>query len=286
MYSNLYKAGRVHMDGDACIIDVNEAVERRLMEEVKHRSQLREKETEPVQDGFSEGLNAERVDVLFESDEEAASERAASIKQQEELAKELEATRNELEDVRRQIQQEQEESAKLIEQMKTKALEEANEQGYQEGYQKGLTTVQELQKQCEKERLLQEQEYQQRLQDMEPKLVDILCDVYGHIFGVEVKEHRELVLKLLQDTLMEVDGTGSMMIHVSKEDFSYVQDRKEALLKEAGIQGNSVEIVSDAVLGRAQCMIETESGVYDCSLDTELAELKRRLMLLSYQHSS
>ena len=30
-------------------------------------------------------------------------------------------------------------------------------------------------------------------------------------------------------------------------------------------------------------MIETENGVYDCSLDTELSELTRKLKLLSYE---
>ena len=145
--------------------------------------------------------------------------------------------------------------------------------------------MQELQKQCEDERLQQEQEYQKKLEEMEPLMVDTLCDVYSHIFKVEAKEHKELVLKLLQDTLLKVDGTGSIIIHVAKEDYAYVQEQKGALLEEAGMQSGSVEIVSDAALARAQCMIETEGGVYDCSLDTELAELKRRLMLLAYQKS-
>ena len=91
--------------------------------------------------------------------------------------------------------------------------------------------------------------------------------------------------KLLQDTLLKVDGTGSIIVDVAKEDYAYVQEQKGALLEEAGMQSGSVEIVSDAALARAQCMIETEGGVYDCSLDTELAELKRRLMLLAYQKS-
>ena len=116
-------------------------------------------------------------------------------------------------------------------------------------------------------------------------MVDTLCDVYSHIFKVEAREHKELVLKLLQDTLLKVDGAGSVIIHVAKEDYAYVQEQKAALLEEAGMQSGSVEIVSDATLARAQCMIETEGGVYDCSLDTELAELKRRLILLAYQKS-
>ncbi len=283
MSSNLYKAGFVHLGENARVIDMNEILEQCLKEEAERRS--REPELVAAQDGFTEGLDADKVDVLLEPDAEAASRQNASIQEQEHLNRELEAARNELASLQARIEQEKEQAQLEIEQMKAKAFEEANEQGYQEGYQKGLDSVQELQKQCEAERLQQEQEYQKKLEEMEPVMVDTLCDVYSHIFKVEAREHKELVLKLLQDTLLKVDGTGSIIIHVAKEDYAYVQEQKAALLEEAGMQSGSVEIVSDATLARAQCMIETEGGVYDCSLDTELAELKRRLILLAYQKS-
>ena len=285
MFSNLYKAGFVHLGEDARVIDMNAILEKRLKEEAERRSRQPEHELVAAQDGFTEGLNAEKVDVLLEPDAEAASLQNASIQEQEQLKQEIEEARNELASLQAQIEQEKEQAQLEIDQMKAKAFEEANEQGYQEGYRKGLDSVQELQKQCEDERLQQEQEYQKKLEEMEPLMVDTLCDVYSHIFKVEVKEHKELVLKLLQDTLLKVDGTGSVIVHVAKEDYAYVQEQKAALLEEAGMQSGSVEIVSDAALARAQCMIETEGGVYDCSLDTELAELKRRLMLLAYQKS-
>ena len=285
MFSNLYKAGFVHLGEDARVIDMNAVLEKRLKEEAQRRSREPEHELVAAQDGFTEGLNAEKVDVLLEPDAEAASQQNASIQEQEQLKQKIEEARNELAGLQAQIEQEKEQAQLEIDQMKAKAFEEANEQGYQEGYRKGLDSVQELQKQCEDERLQQEQEYQKKLEEMEPLMVDTLCDVYSHIFKVEAKEHKELVLKLLQDTLLKVDGTGSIIVHVAKEDYAYVQEQKGALLEEAGMQSGSVEIVSDAALARAQCMIETEGGVYDCSLDTELAELKRRLMLLAYQKS-
>lgn len=285
MFSNLYKAGFVHLGEDARVIDMNAILEKRLKEEAQRRSREPEHELVAAQDGFTEGLNAEKVDVLLAPDAEAASQQNASIQEQEQLKQKIEEARNELAGLQAQIEQEKEQAQLEIDQMKAKAFEEANEQGYQEGYRKGLDSVQELQKQCEDERLQQEQEYQKKLEEMEPLMVDTLCDVYSHIFKVEAKEHKELVLKLLQDTLLKVDGTGSIIVHVAKEDYAYVQEQKAALLEEAGMQSGSVEIVSDAALARAQCMIETEGGVYDCSLDTELAELKRRLMLLAYQKS-
>ena len=285
MFSNLYKAGFVHLGEDARVIDMNAILEKRLKEEAERRSRQPEHELVAAQAGFPEGLNAEKVDVLLEPDAEVASQQNASIQEQEQLKQKIEEARNELAGLQAQIEQEKEQAQLEIDQMKAKAFEEANEQGYQEGYRKGLDSVQELQKQCEDERLQQEQEYQKKLEEMEPLMVDTLCDVYSHIFKVEAKEHKELVLKLLQDTLLKVDGTGSIIVHVAKEDYAYVQEQKAALLEEAGMQSSSVEIVSDATLARAQCMIETEGGVYDCSLDTELAELKRRLMLLAYQKS-
>lgn len=285
MFSNLYKAGFVHLGEDARVIDMNAILEKRLKEEAERRSRQPEHELVAAQDGFTEGLNAEKVDVLLEPDAEVASQQNVSIQEQEQLKQEIEEARNELAGLQAQIEQEKEQAQLEIDQMKAKAFEEANEQGYQEGYRKGLDSVQELQKQCEDERLQQEQEYQKKLEEMEPLMVDTLCDVYSHIFKVEAKEHKELVLKLLQDTLLKVDGTGSIIVHVAKEDYAYVQEQKGSLLEEAGMQSGSVEIVSDAALARAQCMIETEGGVYDCSLDTELAELKRRLMLLAYQKS-
>ena len=46
-----------------------------------------------------------------------------------------------------------------------------------------------------------------------------------------------------------------------------------------------MELVEDMTLSRSQCFIETENGIYDCSLDTQLSELKRKLKLLSYERN-
>ena len=175
MFSNLYKAGFVHLGEDARVIDMNAILEKRLKEEAERRSRQPEHELVAAQDGFTEGLNAEKVDVLLEPDAEAASQQNASIREQEQLKQEIEEARNELAGLQAQIEQEKEQAQLEIDQMKAKAFEEANEQGYQEGYRKGLDSVQELQKQCEDERLQQEQEYQKKLEEMEPLMVDTLC---------------------------------------------------------------------------------------------------------------
>ena len=94
LFSNLYKAGFVHLGEDARVIDMNAILEKRLKEEAERRSRQPEHELVAAQDGFTEGLNAEKVDVLLEPDAEVASQQNASIQEQEQLKQEIEEARN------------------------------------------------------------------------------------------------------------------------------------------------------------------------------------------------
>ena len=46
---------------------------------------------------------------------------------------------------------------------------------------------------------------------------------------------------------------------------------------------SNVEIIEDMTLAKNECMIETDSGIYDCGLGTQLEELRKKLMLLAWQ---
>ena len=48
--------------------------------------------------------------------------------------------------------------------------------------------------------------------------------------------------------------------------------------------GNAtMEIIEDVSLHKNECLIETEGGIFDCGLGTQLSELTRKLKLLSYE---
>ena len=49
------------------------------------------------------------------------------------------------------------------------------------------------------------------------------------------------------------------------------------------VSGNcNVDIIEDMTLAKNECMIETDNGIFDCGLGTELSELKQKLVLLSW----
>jgi flagellar assembly protein FliH len=75
----------------------------------------------------------------------------------------------------------------------------------------------------------------------------------------------------------------SLLVHVSKEDYPYISMQKKQLVSESVSSSTEVDIVEDASLSKNECFIETEAGIFDCGLGTQLSELSQKLKLLSYE---
>lgn len=283
--SNLYKAGWYVVNDDARMIDTNELAEQRLREAAIREMQYgRETMKEDGEDtGFAEGLNAESIDGLFAAEESGAVLKSASVQEKELLDREIEAAREELEMTKAKAEQMLADAQAEIDKMAKNERNEAEKRGYEEGYRRGLEEVEALKSACVQKEKQLEQEYEQKFKELEPAFVEHLTGIYEHIFQVDLSAYRTLVRHLLVDAMQKMGDHKSYMIHVSKKDYPDISSVKTMLQEEAGAGGAAFEIVADATLGNAQCMIETEGGVYDCSLGTELAELKRKLRLLSYQ---
>ena len=120
------------------------------------------------------------------------------------------------------------------------------------------------------------------VENLEPDFIETLAGIYEHIFKVDLSSYSEIVVNLLMDTMQNTDSASSYIVHVAKQDYPQVIKERERILEGTGTLSDSLEIISDMTLSPSQCMIETENGIYDCSLGTELEELGRKLRLLSY----
>jgi flagellar assembly protein FliH len=92
------------------------------------------------------------------------------------------------------------------------------------------------------------------------------------------------MLNLLHDTVRNVEGGKNFIVHVSKDDFEYINDRKDQLTEGLG-STDTIEVIEDLTLRQSECFVEAEGGIYDCGIGTELELLKKELMLLAYQKS-
>ena len=307
MLSNggVLKSGWVVVDpANTRIIDSNARAEARL-KELALELAVQCGEEPDFAEGFTQGISAVEVSQLIRDgegnmigegqsfDETMQSEESFSpqppIQAQEELIAEAQA----------QIEQMREEAITEIEQIKVQILEEAKSQGYQEGFeqgknegfaqghQDGLDSVAEereqMQVEAEQVRAALEEEIQRKIKELEPMFIDTLTGIYEHIFHVSLKNSRELIVYLIQNTMRNIETGSTYLIHVSKEDYPFASMQKRELIKGTNIALENVELLEDVTLGKNECMIETGNGVFDCSLGTQLEALNEELRLLSYE---
>ena len=282
MSSNLYKCGWVTVqEKDTRVIDNNALLEQKLSSVLHAASISDTEEILPVDDGFEDGLDAEKVDALLGSD--VGVIKGSLQAERDALLEEIENARTELAAVKEQADAMIEDAKSQIGAMQMKAYEEAKSQGYQEGERLGRQEADaQINEYLAKKKQL-EDEYEKKIEELDPEFIETLTGIYEHIFKVDLTRYRDLVANLLVNAMQNIENTRNFLVHVSKEDYEGVMADKDRIRAEAGGNSVSVEFVEDATLSRSQCLIETENGIYDCSLDTQLSELSRKLKLLSYE---
>ena len=273
---NLLKGGYVIVsEKERITIDRNETVAKRLEElsQLQQEESIEEEETE----NFVEGIDPTMVAKLVEeqSDMDALTEERERIFARAEEKAEEEA---------KKIVQEATEESKRI-------FEEAKNNGYQEGYQNGSMQAQadmenKYQERCallEQEKLAMEADYNNKLSAMEPELVDKLMDIFRHVTGVRLEDDRAAILFILQRAMQSLENGRNYIIHVSKEDYGNVKEHLDDIVQGTGLLKETFEIVEDITLGLNSCMIESEAGIWDCGLGTQMKLLQKQLRILSYE---
>ena len=223
----------------------------------------------PDADGFVSGLSAQVVEELTDSDENAATQEDLTLQTQEIL----DNARREGEEI---VAQAHREAEQFIEVMKN--------EGYDQGLKAGAEEVENRKRQLEEEYNLKmeelNKEYQAKVADIEPKLVDTFINVFSNVTHTIAEDKKDMIIYLINSVMNNVDTCKEFVIHVSPDDYRFAINNQNlitgALSKEVHI-----EISEDSTLSRNECLIETDSGVFDCSLDVQLSNLIKDIKLLS-----
>ncbi len=280
--SNLLKRGyTVVKSEEKRVIDTNELIARKL-ERLRAVNNTR---NEASEEGFTSGISATEIDVLFDEEnpeEEAFIEGFAEAVPVYEgpSPEELIAQAGE------EIAQMKQAAARELEAEKQRVLNEAKERGYKEGYDASMQELGRMQQELEAEKVRLEAWVEEQIDELEPRFIETITGIYEHVFRVDLKSYREILVFLITETLRKIDGTRDFIVHVSKDDYPYVGMQKKQILAAAGTANATIEIIEDVVLSKNECLIETSGGIFDCGLDTQLTELKKKLTLLSYERAA
>ena len=161
----------------------------------------------------------------------------------------------------------------------TSIYSDAKENGYQEGIKAASLKIEELENELNLKLKQNQEEYEKLIKDIEPQVARIVIDLLGKITGVVIKNNH-VVEHLIRQTLLGSDKSKSYFIRVSEEEYRLVSEKKEQFEEIVG-RDTEIEFAIDKDLKKDQCLIETDSGIIDCSLDVQLNNLYESIRLLA-----
>lgn len=305
MAGNFIKGGMVKLvDNNKVVIDNNEIIKKRL-EELRSKMEEMEDESseENALDEFSEGIDPVQVALLVSDDSDtsnpddnandsytdinliknsASNGKGFDKGYDEGFAKGKEEGYNDGLD-------------KGYAEGHDKGYSEGQSKGHSEGFDKGLVEArQQLEAEYNQKSLelqthfssLENQlneDYMTKVNAIEPMLVDKIMDVIAHVTGISLEGDKTTIVAILKSALENMDSGKHFLIHISPVDFENVKDNKENICKGTGILEDAFELIEDNSVPANGALIETDSGIFDCGLGSQLELLKKQLMLLSYE---
>lgn len=269
--SNLLKKGFLTVTNHeprTRIIDTNELVAAKIEALLEAEKEMT---LDDGEDGFISGLEAEKVEMLLDDQDKIV------VKSQEELQEEAEML---LENARLEAAEILHNADEKAETVRKAAFEQGQKQGYEDGYHRAVAEAEIMKQNLLEEQKNLELDYHQKLEELEPMLLDKILEVLDDTLAIDLKDNQTTLLYLLKKNLGQIENSGNYIIRIAKEDMEIMQLNRDFLM--TGLTPDTrLEFLEDGTLSKGQCRLETDGGIFDCSLDTQLAALKKELQILA-----
>ncbi|MEE3480434.1 MAG: FliH/SctL family protein [Lachnospiraceae bacterium] len=164
--------------------------------------------------------------------------------------------------------------------IRAQAQEEGRQAGFQEGQEQAEAEFADRQAELERHAQDLENDYQEKASSMEKDLVATITDVMEKFFKIELSDRKDVLLHVIENAVLNIENSRSFLIHVSQAQYEDVSGELNSLREKVGAE-SEIDVIMDPTLAEGSCLIETDGGIYDCSIDTELKSLSKELRELS-----
>ena len=160
-------------------------------------------------------------------------------------------------------------------------IEQAQKEGYQQGkedgIQQGYSEMADILAHAKEIVTLSKQDYEKRIESAEPIILELAIKVAEKIIGLEMKETNDTFLSIVKRTIKQARDNREVQLHVHPTQYPFILSQKEEL--DAIFPKNTdFYIYPDEDLAENSCIIESESGRIDASVDSQLHELRTKLI--------
>lgn len=145
-------------------------------------------------------------------------------------------------------------------------LETARREGYEEGLRLWQAAADEANAVRDK-----------RLADNEPELVRLAVRIAEKIIGEELRLNPQATVSITRQCLQWLRRERSVMLRVSPAELDLLRERIDSLRDAAGPH-RSIEVIADSAIGPGGCMVESEYGVIDGRLETQIRCMEEILL--------
>lgn len=275
---------------ESTVIDSNELAKRLIQkQEEEYKAKLLEEERqrrlaamEESGEQIPEGMDVDEFLGLVDTISAEPQEEPADMSEQTEAI--LNEAREEAERIIADANSQADEilsAAQLnADAMKNLARQDGEKEGYNEGTQRAAMELQNAQMQMQTEVDRIQNDYMEKQLQMEREIIEMCLPVFEHVFNVELSGRKDVLYHLLDHCIMKIERTGQMQIKVSETNAEFIKGKKDEIQEKVGAEVG-LDIIADPLLNDSQCIIETDGGIFDCSIDTELDNLIRQIRALS-----
>jgi type III secretion protein L len=111
----------------------------------------------------------------------------------------------------------------------------------------------------------------------ESELVRMAIRIARKIIGEELSTKADAILGIVREALRSVWHARTLRIRVSPEDELTVREKVDSF---RSVLGNTVEITvfGDPAVGRGGCIVESDAGIIDAQLETQLSSFEKALL--------
>ena len=289
--SNLIKGYSVSYDEPTKKLDLNEKAEnfRRMYVEKLERSNMESaaKEDEEDDSGFTQGISGEMV-FIKGSEEETLSEQEKRILKNQNEIKKLQEKLEELRVEAGRLLDEAEEKAEgIVENARHEAEKEYEtllntymQQGYADGKAQAEKEYDNLKQELADKIRETEENYEKQVLELEPAFVEVMIKYIEKLTGIYASDRTEVIMHVIHQAMTKQTPCRNFIIRVSPQDYGTVLNSKPEILLWIP-EGSQIEVVEDKMLTEGGCLIETDTRIFDCSVDTQMKSLIEDLRLLA-----
>ncbi|GLF85709.1 flagellar assembly protein FliH [Bacillus safensis] len=167
-----------------------------------------------------------------------------------------------------------------FEEERMQLIEEAKQAGYQEGFQKGEADAnmqyQAILDQANDIVSLARQDYEEKIESSAEQIVELAFELAKRVWNA-AEDTKDPFLALVKQVISEVKEYDDISIYVDPEHYEHVMEYKDELIRILQ-KDTHLAIYSDEKAPKGTCYVETSFGKVEASVDTQMNQLKEKLL--------